>query len=67
VLASNKRTLVYAWAPLVLVVQVVTSLAESTVLVEAGWLLLLICALAAAQGKSWRSRLLPRPVVDQGA
>jgi exopolysaccharide production protein ExoQ len=60
-LASNKRTLVYAWAPLVLVVLLVTSAAESTILTEAGWLLLLICALTAAQGKSWRSALQPRP------
>jgi len=42
-------------------VLIVTSLAESTVLVEAGWLLLLICALTAAQGKSWRSALQPKP------
>ncbi|MEB0001326.1 O-antigen ligase family protein [Cryobacterium sp. MDB1-18-2] len=70
VLASNKRTLIYAWAPLILVVLIVTSLAESTVLVEAGWLLLLICALTAAQGKSWRSGLQPRPrppETDDGA
>jgi exopolysaccharide production protein ExoQ len=61
VLASNKRTLVYVWSPLVLVILIVTSAAESTALVDFGWLLLLICALKAAQGKSWRSLLRPSP------
>ncbi|TFD82664.1 O-antigen ligase family protein [Cryobacterium fucosi] len=60
-LASNKRTLVYVWSPLVLVILLVTSAAESAVLIEFGWLLLLICALKAAQGKSWRSLLRPSP------
>ncbi|TFC19215.1 O-antigen ligase family protein [Cryobacterium algoritolerans] len=60
-LASNKRTLVYVWSPLVLVILIVTSAAESTALIEFGWLLLLICALKAAQGKSWRSLLRPSP------
>jgi len=61
VLAANKRTLVYVWSPLVLVILIVTSAAESTALVDFGWLLLLICALKAAQGKSWRSLLRPSP------
>ena len=61
VLASNKRTLVYVWSPLILVILIVTSAAESTALIEFGWLLLLICALKAAQGKSWRSLLRPSP------
>jgi exopolysaccharide production protein ExoQ len=60
-LASNKRTLVYVWSPLILVILLVTSAAESTVLVEFGWLLLLICAVKAAQGKSWRRLLQPSP------
>ena len=60
-LASNKRTLVYVWSPLVLVILIVTSAAESTALVDFGWLLLLICALKGAQGKSWRSLLQPSP------
>lgn len=60
-LASNKRTLVYVWSPLVLVILIVTSAAESTALIEFGWLLLLVCALKAAQGKSWRSLLQPSP------
>jgi exopolysaccharide production protein ExoQ len=64
VLASNKRPVVYAWSPLVLVALLVTSAAESTVLVEFGWLLLLICSVKAAQGQSWRRQLKPSPRSD---
>jgi len=60
-LASNKKPVVYVWSPLVLVVLLVTSAAESTVLVEFGWLLLLICSVKAAQGQSWRRMLSPSP------
>ena len=63
-LASNKRPVVYVWSPLVLVVLLVTSAAESTVLVEFGWLLLLICSVKAAQGQSWRRMLKPSPRND---
>ncbi len=56
-LASNRRSVVYAWAPLVLVALLVTSVFESSILVEAGWLLLLICTVKASQGMSWRLRL----------
>jgi exopolysaccharide production protein ExoQ len=63
-LASNKRPVVYVWSPLVLVALLVTSAAESTVLVEFGWLLLLICSVKAAQGQSWRRLLKPSPRVD---
>jgi len=63
-LASNKRPVVYVWSPLVLVALLVTSAAESTVLVEFGWLLLLICSVKAAQGQSWRRQLKPSPRSD---
>jgi exopolysaccharide production protein ExoQ len=56
-LASNKRSVVYAGAPLVLVALLVTSVFESSILFEAGWLLLVICAVKASQGLSWRVRL----------
>ncbi|MFC5930736.1 exopolysaccharide production protein [Cryobacterium melibiosiphilum] len=61
ILASNKRSLVYVWPALVLVVLIVTSLAESTALVEYGWFLLLVCSVRAAQGLSWRSALARKP------
>ena len=56
-LASNRRSVVYAWAPLVLVALLVTSVFESSILVEAGWMLLIICTVKASQGMSWRLRL----------
>jgi O-antigen ligase len=63
-LASSKHTLVYTWAPMILVVLLVTSAAESTILVEFGWLLLLITSVKAARDKSWRSALARKPWVD---
>lgn len=63
-LASNKRAVVFVWPALVLVVLLVVSAAESTVLVEFGWLLLLVCSVKAAQGMSWRSALPRSPRVD---
>ncbi|WP_314146572.1 exopolysaccharide production protein [uncultured Leifsonia sp.] len=56
-LASNRRSVVYAWAPLVLVALLVTSVFESSILVESGWMLLVICTVKASQGMSWRLRL----------
>ncbi|TFD53398.1 exopolysaccharide production protein [Cryobacterium sp. Hh11] len=63
-LASNKRSLAYVWAPLMLVTLLVTSAAESTILFEFGWLLLVICSVKAAQGLSWRSALPHKPAPD---
>ena len=63
-LASNKRSLAYVWAPLILVTLLVTSAAESTILFEFGWLLLVICSVKAAQGLSWRSALPHTPHPD---
>ncbi|MFP7759742.1 O-antigen ligase family protein [Marisediminicola sp. LYQ134] len=56
-LASNKRSVVFAWVPLVLVALILTSAAESSILVEFGWLLLVICCVRSAHELSWRSRL----------
>ena len=56
-LASNKRSTIYVWAPLVLVCLITVSAAESSILAEAGWMLFVICAVKAAQGMSWRSAL----------
>ncbi|MBO1737385.1 O-antigen ligase [Leifsonia sp. TF02-11] len=56
-LASNRRSVVYAWAPLVMVSLLVTSVFESSILIESGWMLLVICTVKASQGMSWRLRL----------
>lgn len=57
ILGSNKRSVVYAWAPLVLVALIATSVFESSILVEGGWLLLVVCSVKASQGLSWRNTL----------
>ncbi|MEO6826802.1 MAG: O-antigen ligase family protein [Microbacteriaceae bacterium] len=56
-LAANKHSVIYIWSPLILLALIVTSAFESTVLVEGGWMLLVICSIKAAQGMSWRLRL----------
>jgi exopolysaccharide production protein ExoQ len=64
-LASNRRTVTYTWPALVLVILIATSAAESFILVEGGWLLLVVCAVKASQNMSWRTRLRsgPKPPV----
>lgn len=56
-LASNKRSIVFLWPALVLIVLIVVSAAESLALVEFSWLTLVICTLKASQNLSWRARL----------
>jgi len=59
-LASNRRSVTYTWPALVLVALLTTGMAESFLLVESGWLLLVICAVKASEGLSWRRRLPQR-------
>ncbi|MGV8896766.1 MAG: O-antigen ligase family protein [Rhodoglobus sp.] len=61
-LAANKRSVVYVWPALMLVALVVVSAAESMILVEFGWLVLVICAVKASEGLSWRRGLAENPV-----
>ena len=56
-LASGRRSVVYVWPALMLVVIAVTSFAESFALVEGGWMLLIVCAVKAARDMSWRDAL----------
>jgi hypothetical protein len=53
-LGSRERSFIYAWPALVLVALIACSLAESSILVEFGWLTLVICCVKAAQKLSWR-------------
>jgi O-antigen ligase len=53
-LASRRRSVVFAWPTLVLVVLVISGLAESSVLIEFGWLTLVVCSVKAARELSWR-------------
>ncbi|GAA2242056.1 O-antigen ligase family protein [Herbiconiux moechotypicola] len=57
VLAASKKSIVFLWTALVLVVLIATSMAESIMLVEYGWLMLVICSVKAARDLSWRVRL----------
>lgn len=52
--ASVRRSVVYAWTPLVLVTLAIESMFESFTLTGAGWMLLVLCALRAGQTRSWR-------------
>lgn len=56
-LASNRRTVTYAWPALVVITILTTGAAESFPLIEGGWLLLVICAVKASENHSWRARL----------
>jgi O-antigen ligase len=53
-LASRQRSFVYAWPALVLVVLLTTGLAESSMLVEFGWLTFVVCCVKASRELSWR-------------
>ena len=55
--ASVRRSVVYAWTPLVLVALAVDSVFESFTLTGPGWFLLVLCALRAGQSRSWRENI----------
>lgn len=55
--ASERRSVVYAWTPLVLVALLVDSLFESFTLSGFGWFMLVLCAMRAGQSRSWRERM----------
>ncbi|MEV7631295.1 O-antigen ligase family protein [Microbacterium sp. NPDC089318] len=55
--ASARRSVVYAWTPLVLMTLAVESMFESFTLTGIGWLLLVLCALRAGQTRSWRESI----------
>jgi O-antigen ligase len=64
-LASSRKSPVYLWPALMLVVIAVTSAAESFAIVDGGWMLLVVCAVKAARDMSWRDALArpaPSPV-----
>ncbi|MDQ0725915.1 O-antigen ligase [Microbacterium sp. W4I20] len=55
--ASVRRSVVYAWTPITLVTLAVDSMFESFTLVGAGWFMLVLCALRAGQSRSWRENI----------
>lgn len=56
-LASNRKSVVYVWSALVIIALAITSAAESAILVEFGWLILVIIAVRGSEGLSWRRGL----------
>ncbi len=56
-LASRRRSVVFAWPALVLLVLVVSAFAESSLLIEFGWLTFVVCCVKAARELSWRNAL----------
>jgi len=55
--ASERRSIIYAWTPLMLVALLTVSMFESITLFGFGWMLLVICAVRAGQSRSWRERI----------
>ena len=53
-LAGRRRSIVFAWPAIILVVLILSSLAESSTLVEYGWLTFVVCTVKAARELSWR-------------
>jgi hypothetical protein len=63
-LAGRRRSVIYAWPALVLVALLLTSLAESSILVEFGWLTFVVCCVTASRELSWRSALRTPPATE---
>ncbi len=53
-LASRQRSVVYTWPAVVLASLLTSSLAESGILMEFGWMTLVVCCVLASQKLSWR-------------
>lgn len=60
-LAGRRRSVIYAWPALVLIALLLMSLAESSILVEFGWMTFVVCCVTASRELSWRSALRTPP------
>ncbi|MCU1424417.1 MAG: exopolysaccharide biosynthesis protein [Microbacteriaceae bacterium] len=63
-LAGQRRSIVYAWPALVLVVLLTSALFESSLLVEYGWLTFVVCCVKASRELSWR-KAFERPLEQE--
>jgi O-antigen ligase len=61
-LAGHRRSVVFAWPALVLVVLLTSALFESSLLVEYGWLTFVVCCVKAARELSWRRAFTVPPL-----
>jgi O-antigen ligase len=66
-LAGQKRSIVYAWPALVLLVLLTSGLFESSLLVEYGWLTFVVCCVKAAHELSWRRAFASTTLSDPRA
>jgi exopolysaccharide production protein ExoQ len=57
ILATQKRSRIFVWPALILVAMLVTSTVESGLLIEWGWIVIVICSVKVAQHVSWRKPL----------
>ncbi|MCU1419764.1 MAG: exopolysaccharide biosynthesis protein [Homoserinimonas sp.] len=53
-LAARKRSVIFTWPAIVLAALLTSSVAESGILAEFGWLTFIICCVKASQNLSWR-------------
>ena len=53
-LAVSRRSIVFVWPALVLLALITASFAESSILIEFGWLTLVVCIVKASRELSWR-------------
>lgn len=60
-LAVSRRSVVFVWPPLVLLTLMTASFAESAILVEFGWLTLVVCTVKASRELSWRQAFTATP------
>ncbi|MBH0008764.1 exopolysaccharide biosynthesis protein [Salinibacterium sp. UTAS2018] len=60
-LASRRRSIVFAWPALVLLALALGALAESSILTDFGWLAFVVCCVKASRELSWRRALDSSP------
>ena len=63
-LAGQRRSVVFAWPALVLVVLLTSALFESSLLVEYGWLTFVVCCVKAARELTWRRAFTVPPLPE---
>lgn len=56
-LAGRKRSVIFTWPALVLVLLIASSLFESVLISDYGWVIFVVCAVKAGQELSWRRAL----------
>ncbi len=61
-LAVARRSVVFVWPALVLLTLITASFAESSILIEFGWLTLVVCIVKASRELSWRQVFATAPV-----